>query len=160
MKLTLYLFQLAVLLKPHFIQNVQGNFMPQNFYLELMKQFRVDGGIFWLNNGDINNRDEIDICENNSKPSITSQVNRPYTMYSQYFLTVDGNDERAHGNFDNRNLSQDNPLNGVKWNEEYHTLGAYWIDKNNVQFYLNGEPAGKVTTNRDFTRDLNIIWDL
>lgn len=115
---------------------------------------------FWLNNGDSNNRDEIDICENNSKPSNTSDINRPYTMYSQYFLTVNGNDERADGNFDNRNLSPENPFRGVKWNENYHILGAYWIDKNNIQFYLDGEPAGKVTTTRDFTRDLNIIWDL
>lgn len=115
---------------------------------------------FWMNNGDINNRDEIDICENNSKPSITSYTDWPYLMQSQYFLTVSGQDERAKGNFDNRNLSNDNPLKGVKWNEAYHTLGVWWKDKNNVQFYLDGEPAGSVSTNRDFTRSLNIIWDL
>ncbi len=115
---------------------------------------------FWLNNGDINNRDEIDICENNSKPTRGGYDHWPYYMQSQYFLTVNGNDDRAKGNFDNRNLSEDNPLRGVPWNEAYHTLGAYWIDDQNVQFYLNGEPAGRVTTTRKFTRELNIIWDL
>ncbi|MGJ8694336.1 MAG: hypothetical protein ACSHW0_17845 [Thalassotalea sp.] len=30
---------------------------------------------FWLNNGDINDRDEIDIIENNSKPSMASLKN-------------------------------------------------------------------------------------
>ena len=37
---------------------------------------------------------------------------------------------------------------------------ARWKDKNNIQFYLDGEPAGSVSTTRDFTRELNIIWDL
>ena len=115
---------------------------------------------FWMNNGDINNRDEIDICENNSKPSITSKTNWPYLMQSQYFITVNRQDERAKGNFDNRDLPEENPLRGVKWNEAYHTLGVWWKDENNVQFYLNGEAAGSVSTNRKFTRSLNIIWDL
>ncbi|WP_255452595.1 T9SS type A sorting domain-containing protein [Aquimarina sp. RZ0] len=116
---------------------------------------------FWMNNGDINNRDEIDMCENNSKPSIPSrQADWPFLMQSQYFITVATNDDRAKGNFDNRNLSPQNPLRGVKWNEDYHTIGVWWKDKNNMQFYLDGEPAGSVVTNRDFTRSLNIIWDL
>ncbi|MEM6343209.1 MAG: T9SS type A sorting domain-containing protein [Bacteroidota bacterium] len=126
-----------------------------------MKTAHISGyNTFWMNNGDINNRDEIDICENNSKPSITSYTSWPYLMQSQYFLTVNGNDERAKGNFDNRNLADSNPLQGVPWNEAYHTLGVWWKDKNNVQFYLDGEPAGSVSTTRDFTRSLNIIWDL
>jgi len=29
------------------------------------------------------------------------------------------------GNFDNRNLSSANPLKGVKWNEDYHTVGVW-----------------------------------
>ena len=116
---------------------------------------------FWTNNGDINNRDEIDIVENNSNPSIRSQTYRPYTMYSQYFLTVGGNDERAHGNFDNRKLSPNNPKRGKKWNEVYHTVGMWWKDSRTVQFYLDGEPAGSIkTTNRRFTRNQNLIWDL
>jgi hypothetical protein len=115
---------------------------------------------FWLNNGNSSNRDEIDVCENNSKPSITSQADRPYTMYSQYFIVVNNDTERAHGNFDNRNLPAGTPGKGKKWNEMFHTLGVWWKDKNNIQFYLNGKPAGKVKSTRNFTRDLNIIWDL
>ena len=116
---------------------------------------------FWMNNGDINNRDEIDICENNSKASITSQrEERKYTMMSQYFVVKNGNTERNKGNFDNRELSEDNPLKGVAWNEDFHTLGVWWKDENNIQFYLNGEPAGKVKSVQNFTRNLNIIWDL
>lgn len=116
---------------------------------------------YWLNNGDSKNRDEFDICENNSKASIESQrEERKYTMMSQYFLVVDNDVERNKGDFDNRNLSSENPLRGVAWNEAYHTLGAYWIDAHRIQFYLNGEPAGRVQTQRAFTRDLYVIWDL
>ncbi|MEM9985225.1 MAG: T9SS type A sorting domain-containing protein [Bacteroidota bacterium] len=126
-----------------------------------MKTAHISGyNTFWMNEGDINNRDEIDMCENNSKPTITSYTSWPYLMQSQYFLTVNTNDERAKGNFDNRNLSPDNPLRGVPWNEAYHTIGVWWKDKNNIQFYLDGEPAGSVSTTRDFTRELRVIWDL
>ena len=43
---------------------------------------------YWLNNGDINNRDEIDIIENNSKPSCTNcdATIFPDQMNSQYFI--------------------------------------------------------------------------
>ena len=115
---------------------------------------------FWLNNGDINNRDEIDIVENNSKPSCGCQPNFPWQMNSQYFITVQGNEERNKGNFDNRNLSAGNPKRGVRWNEQYHVVGMWWKDANNVQFYLDGEPAGKVRSTRRFTRNQNLIWDL
>lgn len=116
---------------------------------------------FWMNNGNSASRDEIDMCENNSKASITSQrEERKYTMMSQYFVVVDNDTERNKGNFDNRNLSAGNPLKGIPWNEAYHTIGVWWKDANNIQFYLNGEPAGKVKSSRDFTRSLDIIWDL
>ncbi|WP_298534593.1 T9SS type A sorting domain-containing protein [uncultured Algibacter sp.] len=117
---------------------------------------------FWLNEGNSANRDEIDVVELNSKPSASSsQYNSwPYLMQSQYFLVVNNNTERAKGDFDNRNLSNDNPLKGVPWNEEYHTVGVWWKDANNIQFYLDGEPAGSVSTTRNFTRNLRIIWDL
>ncbi len=116
---------------------------------------------YWLNNGNSNSRDEIDICENNSNPSIKSQKNtRPYTMYSQYFVVKDGKTERAHGNFDNRKLSDSNPMKGKKWNEQFHTLGAWWIDEHTVQFYINGEEAGRVESKQPFTLEQNIIWDL
>ena len=115
---------------------------------------------FWLNNGDINNRDEIDIVENNSKPSCGCQPNFPWQMNSQYFITVNGNEERRKGNFDNRNLPAGNPKKGVRWNQEYHVVGMWWKDANNVQFYLDGAPAGKVRSTRRFTRNQNLIWDL
>jgi len=115
---------------------------------------------FWLNNGDINNRDEIDVIENNSRPSCGCQPNFPWQMNSQYFQVINGDTKRAHGNFDNRNLSNTNPKKGVRWNEQYHTVGVWWKDAKNIQFYLDGEPAGKVVSARDFTRNLNLIWDL
>ncbi len=114
---------------------------------------------FWLNNGDINDRDEIDVVENNSRPSCC-QPNFPWQMNSQYFQATNGNTVRNAGNFDNRNLSPNNPKRGVKWNEGYHTVGVWWKDARNIQFYLDGEPAGRVTTARDLTRNLNLIWDL
>ncbi len=115
---------------------------------------------FWLNNGDINNRNEIDVIENNSKPSCNCQPDFPWQMNSQYFHVVDGDTKRMHGNFDNRNLSDLNPLKGVPWNEDYHIVGVWWKDATNFQFYLDGEPAGSVVSERDFTRELNLIWDL
>lgn len=115
---------------------------------------------FWLNNGDSDNRDEIDIIENNSKPSCNCQPNFPWQMNSQYFHVVNGDTRRAYGNFNNRNLSNGNPLKGVKWNEAYHVVGVWQKDARNIQFYLNGEPAGSVVSERDFTRNMNVIWDL
>ena len=128
---------------------------------------------YWLNNGDINNRDEIDIIENNSKPSCGCQPDFPLQMNSQYFHADSSKTPvtiRDEDNFINTNLSTNNPLRGVKWNEEYQTFGVWWKDSKHIQFYLNGEPAGSVVvgedrsgqtyTNREFTRDLEIIFDL
>ena len=128
---------------------------------------------YWLNNGDINNRDEIDIIENNSKPSCGCQPNFPTQMNSQYFHADSGKSPitiRDEDNYNNTNLLDTNPLKGVKWNEAYHTFGVWWKDSKHIQFYLNGEPAGSVVVgedrggntydNREFTRDLEIIFDL
>ncbi|MBI9058945.1 MAG: family 16 glycosylhydrolase [Labilibaculum sp.] len=128
---------------------------------------------FWLNNGNSTNRDEIDIIENNSKPSCGCQPDYPLLMHSGYWhadsdkLPVEINDS---DDFMNTNLSDANPLKGVKWNEDYHTFGVWWKDANNIQFYLDGEPAGSVVVghdksgttyaNREFTRDLEVIFDL
>ncbi len=127
---------------------------------------------FWLNNGDINNRDEIDIIENNSKPSCGCQPDFPNQMNSQYFQ-ADENETpqtvRNKGNYLRSNLSDANPLKNVGWNEGYHTYGVWWKDSKHIQFYLDGEPAGSVvvgehndgnTYNRGFTRELEIIFDL
>ncbi|WP_456516747.1 Ig-like domain-containing protein [Aquimarina sp. 433] len=128
---------------------------------------------YWLNNGDISDRDEIDIIENNSKPSCNCQPDFPTTMNSQYFH-ADSNltpvTIRNKGNYSNNNLSDTNPLKGIRWNEEYHIVGVWWKDNKNIQFYLDGEPAGSVVVgnhetgdnfpSRVFTRDLEIIFDL
>lgn len=128
---------------------------------------------FWMNNGDIDNRDEIDIVENNSNPTSECRdqsdkpSNYPWTpwffptqMNSQYFIAKNGSTVRHEDNYDTRFLSDANPKKDKTWNEDYHAVGVWWIDKRNVQFYLNGEPAGKVSTSRDFTRELELIWDL
>ncbi|WP_228710796.1 LamG domain-containing protein [Saccharobesus litoralis] len=116
---------------------------------------------FWLNNGNIDDRDEIDIIENNSNPSTDyNNPDYPWQMHSQYFVVKNGVTERNKGNFDNRNLSDGNKLKGVKWNEAYHVYGAWWKDEHNVQFYLNGEPAGSIKTKQPFTLEQHLIWDL
>lgn len=130
---------------------------------------------YWLNNGDINNRDEIDIIENNSKPSCVScdADNFPSQMNSQYFHADENLTPelvRKKGNFNRSGLSDVNPLKNVGWNEEYHTYGVWWKDAKNAQFYLDGEPAGaivvgehldgKTYSGRELTRDLEIIFDL
>lgn len=128
---------------------------------------------YWLNNGNSTNRDEIDIIENNSKPSCGCRPDFPVQMNSQYFHADSDKtpgEIRDEDNFLNTNLSDANPLKGVKWNEDYHTFGVWWKDANNIQFYLDGEPAGSVVvghdrsgttySDREFTRDLEVIFDL
>lgn len=129
---------------------------------------------YWLNNGDINNRDEIDIIENNSKPSCTGCAADvfPDQMNSQYFQADSGKSPqtiRNHGNFLRSNLLSVNPWRNKGWNEDYHIYGVWWKDAKNIQFYLDGEPAGSVvvgehldgnTYDREFTRELEIIFDL
>ncbi|MBT9186751.1 LamG domain-containing protein [Zobellia russellii] len=128
---------------------------------------------FWLNNGDIDDRDEIDIVESNANPTpecsnqTTKPSNYPWApwdfptqMNSQYFIAKNGVTERHEDNFDTRMLSDANPNKGKTWDETYHIVGAWWKDARTVQFYLNGEPAGVVTTNQDFTRELELIFDL
>lgn len=117
---------------------------------------------FWLNNGNSNNRDEIDICENVSNPNNTSGnfKNWPYIRNSQYFIVKNGVEERRKANFDNRNLSNNNAMKGKKWNEKYHVLGLFWKDANTLEFYINGEKSGVLNSTKKFTLTQNIIWDL
>lgn len=127
---------------------------------------------YWLNNGNIDNRDEIDIIENNSKPSCNCQPDFPNQMNSQYFQADDTKvpqTVREKGNYLRSNLLEANPLRDKGWNEDYHIYGVWWKDEKNIQFYLNGEPAGSVLVGdhndgriyeREFTRDLEIIFDL
>ncbi len=125
---------------------------------------------FWLNNGNLEGRDEIDVIENNSRPSCGCQPNFPWQMNSQYFQATNGFTVRNADNFDNRNLSANNTKRGVRWNEDYHVVGVWWKDEKNMTFYLDGEEAGSVRVGEDrsgrtypeiiFARDLNLIWDL
>ncbi len=127
---------------------------------------------FWLNNGDINNRDEIDVIENNSRPSCGCQPNFPWQMNSQYFQVRGGeaNTIRNKGDYDNRWLSNANPKKGIPWNETFHTVGVWWKDERNITFYLDGEEAGSVVVgqhnngqffeDRIFTLEQELIWDL
>ncbi|MGJ8694566.1 MAG: Ig-like domain-containing protein [Thalassotalea sp.] len=127
---------------------------------------------YWLNNGNSDDRDEIDIIENNSKPSCNCQPDFPNQMNSQYFQADSSKTPgtvRHHDNYLRSNLSDVNPLKNVGWNEDYHIYGVWWKDARNVQFYLNGEPAGTVfvgdhndgkTYEREFTRELEIIFDV
>ena len=130
---------------------------------------------YWLNNGNSANRDEIDIIENNSKPTCTNceADDFPLKMKSHYHQadeTKTPNWIRHGGDFLRSELSTTNPLRSKGWNEEYHTYGAWWKDSKNVQFYLDGEPAGSIVvgehwddktySDREFTRDLEIIFDL
>ncbi|MEM9338476.1 MAG: RICIN domain-containing protein [Bacteroidota bacterium] len=128
---------------------------------------------FWLNNGDINNRNEIDIIENNSKPSCGCQPDFPWRMNSQYFEADETKIPPTIRNpnyFDVRNLSPNNPLRGVTWEKAFHVFGAYWKDNENVDFFLDGEYAGSIRvgnhwdglyySGREFTRDLIILFDL
>ncbi|MDO6759508.1 Ig-like domain-containing protein [Tamlana sp. 2_MG-2023] len=133
---------------------------------------------FWLNKGEGGGgifRDEIDVIENNSKPSCSgcSADVFPEQMNSQYFHADDNlepKEIRNKGNFMRSDLSEANPLRNVGWNEDYHTYGVWWKDERNIQFYLDGEPAGSVVVGEDqdgtyyeerfFTRELEIIFDL
>ncbi len=128
---------------------------------------------FWMNNGDAEDRDEIDIVESNANPipdcrdQSNKPANFPWTpwdfptqMNSQYFIAKNSIVENRHGNYDTRMLSDANPNKGKTWDEDYHVVGVWWKDKRNMQFYLNGELAGKVTSSQDFTRTLELIFDL
>ncbi len=127
---------------------------------------------YWLNNGNIDNRDEIDIIENNSNPSCDCKPEFPLEMHSTYHNADENKTPQAirkSSNYPRANLSETNPMRDKGWNEGYHTYGAWWKDSKNIQFYLDGEPAGSVvvgehwdgeTYEREFTRDLQIIFDL
>ncbi|WP_109830815.1 LamG domain-containing protein [Reichenbachiella versicolor] len=128
---------------------------------------------YWLNNGDIKNRDEIDIIEINPRPSCECQPEFPNRMNSQYFQADENKipaTVRHEDNFLRSNLSEVNPKKHLGWHEGFHTFGLWWKDEKHIQFYLDGEPAGSVTVGehrdgkyykeRVFTRDQEIIFDL
>ncbi len=127
---------------------------------------------FWLNNGNAEGRDEIDICENMSNP-INNDPDLAYLRQSQYFIVENGKAERSKevfpeiednhlriADFDNRKLSNNNPAKGKKWNEDFQTFGLYWKDAHTMIYYINGEKSGIDISKTAFTRKLDVIWDL
>ena len=73
-------------------------------------------------------------------------------MNPQYFHADSGKtpgEIRNYGNFNQSGLLDVNPLKDVKWNEDYHTFGVWWKDSKNIQFHLDGEPAGRVVVGVD-----------
>ncbi|WP_010177304.1 LamG domain-containing protein [Aquimarina agarilytica] len=128
---------------------------------------------FWLNNGNAEGRDEIDICENMSNPINKEDADLAYVRQSQYFIVENSEAERSKevfpeiednhtriADFDNRKLSNNNPAKGKKWNEDYQTFGLYWKDAYTMIYYINGEKSGVDISKTPFTRKLDVIWDL
>lgn len=115
---------------------------------------------FWLNNGDSSNRDEIDVIENNAAPTCNCKPDYPWLMKSHYWQARSGTEYDEASDFDNRNLPVGTAGKGVKWDADYHIFGVYWKDARNMDFYLNGVKVGSLVSDYDYTRDLNILFDL
>lgn len=119
---------------------------------------------FWLNNGDAQNRNEIDICENNANPSNRNVAHgieeKPYLMQSNIHHAVDGVNKTNPKFASTKLLSPKNKNRGKKTNETFHTYGLYWEDERNCHFYLDGEYVGSSLSPRKFTRELHIFFGL
>ncbi|BAX81081.1 family 16 glycosylhydrolase [Labilibaculum antarcticum] len=119
---------------------------------------------YWLNNGNSENRNEIDICENNANPTNPKTkhgiADFPYVMQSNIHHAVDGENLRSPSNASTKLLSKRNKNRGKDFNETYHTLGLYWENDRNCHWFLDGEYVGFSSAKRKFTRELNIIFDL
>ena len=119
---------------------------------------------YWFNNGNGQNRDEIDICENNACPSNPKVPhgldNKPYIMQSNMHLARNGENKTQPSYASTRYLSDKNKLKGKRTDEAFHTFGLYWEDERNCHFYLDGEYVGSTLSPRTFTRELNMYFDL
>ncbi|KAA1244028.1 T9SS type A sorting domain-containing protein [Aquimarina sp. RZ0] len=113
---------------------------------------------FWMNAGDAYNREEIDILEANANPSCC--VPRfPYTMNSQYFKVVNGNEiGRNKGDFD-KQFWPDYEKRNVTWFQDYHTVGVYWESPYKMTFYLDGSPT-KTVHSIYLSRPMFLNWDI
>ncbi len=118
---------------------------------------------FWLNDGDINNREEIDVCENNANPTNPNcqhGAEMPYTMQSNIHHCVNGDNIRSPWYFSTKDLSASNPKKGEKFSEGYHTIACHWADNRNVYWYLNDEYTGVSKAGRDFVKNgLFVLFD-
>lgn len=119
---------------------------------------------FWLNNGDSENRNEIDICENNANPTNPKTKHGvkafPYIMQSNIHHAVDGENLTSPSYASTKLLTDKNKNKDKNFNETYHTLGLYWENDQNCHWYLDSEYVGFSVAKRKFTRELNIIFDL
>lgn len=135
-------------------------------YIECsMKAASISGyNTFWMNNGNGENRDEIDICENNPCPSNPNVPHRPedkpYIMQSNMHQARNGENKTQPSYASTRYLSDDNELKGKRTDEAFHTYGLYWEDDRNCHFFLDGEYVGSSLSPRKFTRELNVYFDL
>lgn len=130
-----------------------------------MKSASISGyNTYWLNNGNAQNRDEIDICENNPCPSNPSvphgAESKPYIMQSNMHLARNGENKTQPSYADTRYLSDKNELKGKRTDEAFHTFGLYWEDERNCHFFMDGEYVGSSLSPRAFERKLNIYFDL
>jgi len=119
---------------------------------------------YWLNNGNSQNRNEIDICENNANPTNPKTKHGvedfPYIMQSNIHHAVEGENLRSPSYASTRFLSKMNANKDKKMNEAYHTFGLYWEDNRKCHWFLDGEYVGFSSSQRDFTRELNIYFGL
>lgn len=119
---------------------------------------------YWLNNGDAENRNEIDICENNANPSNPNVGHgvayKPYIMQSNIHHAVNGENKTAPSFASTQLLSNSNVNKGRRTDETYHTYGLYWEDDRKCHFFLDGEYVGASLAPRQFTRALNIYFGL
>lgn len=119
---------------------------------------------YWLNNGNSENRNEIDICENNANPSNPKTkhgiADFPFVMQSNIHHAVNGKNLRSPSYASTKYLSKKNKNRGKDMNETYHTLGLYWEDDRKCHWFLDGEYVGFSSAQRKFTRELNIYFGL
>ncbi|MGQ1909090.1 family 16 glycosylhydrolase [Marinifilum sp. RC60d5] len=119
---------------------------------------------YWLNNGNSENRNEIDICENNANPNNPKTkhgiADFPYIMQSNIHHAVNGKNLRSPSAASTKFLSEKNKNKGKNFHEAYHTFGLYWEDDRKCHWFLDGEYVGFSSAQRKFTRELNIYFGL
>jgi beta-glucanase (GH16 family) len=119
---------------------------------------------YWLNNGNSENRNEIDICENNANPSNPKTQHTiddlPFIMQSNIHHAVKGENKTSPSYASTKLLSSNNPLKGKQLGETYHTYGLYWEDNRKCHWFLDGEYVGFSSAKRPFTKELNMYFGL
>jgi len=99
---------------------------------------------FWFNYGDSQNRDEIDVIENNAAPT-QNKPELPYTMMSSIWTATNGVEKTVHKYYSTKDIPLGKPGKDKKFDQEEFTYGVYWIDRNTVKYYLNGREVLNAT---------------